>query len=197
MAKETYAYTVQRTGYKRALIRGRIVRSTLEKAVKAIQRKFKTAVTKQHMSLFLTLWNVEDETERFEQQYMTKKDFRKFRKPPKWRKALTRKAKYSSTFDPTPTAWFVALGKRGQIDLTKLAYEPTKQSLLRRKRKRLFGPFDDEAAAHAFIEKVKQRVERRETQFSQGRRYKGPMDTEEGRRDGNEESDEKGNEEGK
>jgi hypothetical protein len=71
--------------------------------------------------------------------------------------------------------WFVAVGKRGQIDLTKLAYEPTKQSLLRKKRRRLFGPFEDEAAAIAFKEKVIARIDerRKTTDFSQGRRYKG------------------------
>ena len=177
MANETFSYTVHRTGAKRALIRGRIRKSTLEKAIKALQRKIKKTVTKQKIPLFLRVWNIEDETERFERQYVTKKDFRLFRRPPKWRQALSRKAKYSSRFDPTPTAWFVALGKRGQIDLTKLAYEPAKQTLLRKKRKKVFGPFEDEAAARQFADKVKARLDARREQreFTQSRRYKGPM----------------------
>ena len=173
---ETYAYTVHRTGFKRALIRGRIRKATLEKAIKSLQRKIKPTVTKRKLAVFLRVWNMDDETERFEHQYATKKDFRLFRRPPKWRQALSRKAKYSSQYTPTPTAWFVAIGKRGQIDLTRLSYEPTKQSLLRRKRKRLFGPFEDEATAQQFIDKVKQRLDQRETQFTQKRRYKGPME---------------------
>jgi len=181
MANQTYSYTVHRTGAKRALVRGKIRKSTLEKAITALQRKIKKTVTKQKIPLFLRVWNLADETERFERQYVTKKDFRLFRRPPKWRQALSRKAKYSSQYDPTPTAWFVAIGKRGQIDLTKLAYTPEKQTLLRKKRKKVFGPFEDEAAASQFADKVRARLEERieRRSFSQRRRYKGSMTEEE------------------
>ena len=176
MAMETFRYTIHRVAVKKALKRGEIRKKTLLQAIKAIQRKIKKIVLKQHVPLVVKVWNAEDETEKFSKQYDTKADFRGTRKPAKWRQQLSRKAKYSRTFDPTPMLWFVAVGKRGQIDLTKLAYTPARQTLLKRKRKRLFGPFDSEEAAAMFKDKVMARLDQRETQFSQRRRYKGPME---------------------
>lgn len=173
MAKVVFRYTIHRTGVKKALKRGEIRKKKIEQAKKAIQRKIRKLVTKQHIPLYVKIWEAEDETNRFEKQYSEKADFRGTRKPPKWRQSLGRKAKYSATYDPTPTHWFVAIGKRGQVDLTKLAYEPAKQTLLRKKRKRVIGPFESEAAAIAFRDKVLQRMDQRETEFTQHRRYKG------------------------
>lgn len=178
MAKDTFRYTIHRVGVKKALKRGEIKKKVIVQAVKAIQRKIKKLVTKQHVPLYVKIWNVDDDTDRFEKQYDQKADFRGTRKRPQWRQELSRKVKHSRTFDPTPTLWFIAIGKRGQIDLTKLAYDPTKKSLLRKKRRRLFGPFESEAAAVAFKEKVMKKLEDRQTQFSQRRRYKGPMEEE-------------------
>lgn len=181
MAKEIFRYTIYRVGVKRALKRGEIRKKKLEQAVKAIQRKIKKIVIKQHVPLFVKIWNAEDETEHFEKQYDQRRDFKGGRKPPKWRQELSRKVRYSRTFDPTATKHiFVAVGKKGQIDLTWLSHEPTKQSLMRKKKKRLFGPFATEEAAQAFVTKVKQRIDEksRKTDFSQRRRYKGPMEDE-------------------
>lgn len=175
MAKEIFRYTIHRVAVKKALKRGEIRKKKLEQAIKAIQRKIKKIVVKQHVPLVVRIWNADDETENFTKQYDSRKDFKGGRKPPAWRRELSSKVKYSRKFSPEPMLWFVAVGKRGQIDLTKLAYEPTKQSLLRKKRRRLFGPFEDEAAATAFKEKVIARLDerRKTTDFSQGRRYKG------------------------
>ena len=180
MAMEKFRYTIHRVGVKKALKRGEIRKKKMVQAIKAIQRKIKKLVTKQHIPLFVKVWNAEDETEHFSKQYDTKADFRGLRKPAKWRQQLSRKAKYSRTFDPTPMHWFVAIGKRGQIDLTKLAYTPARQTLLKKKRKRLFGPFEDEMAATAFRDKIVARLDdrRKTTDFTQTRRYKGRMEGE-------------------
>jgi len=178
MAKDTFRYTIHRVGVKKALKRGEIRKKTMLQTIKAIQRKIKKLVTKQHIPLYVKIWNTEDDTDTFVKQYDTKADFRGTRKPAKWRQKLSRKAKYSRTFDPTPMLWFVAIGKRGQIDLTKLAYTPARQTLLKKKRKRLFGPFDTEDAAAAFRAKIMAKLDQRETQFSQSRRYKGRMEEE-------------------
>lgn len=181
MAKETFRYTIHRVGVKKALKRGEIKRRKLEQAVKAIQRKIKKIVIKQHVPLFIRVWNAEDDTERFEKQYDQRRDFKGGRKPPKWRQKLSARVAKSRTFSPEPKYWFVAIGKRGQIDITKISHEPTKQSLLRKKRRRLIGPFESEEAALAFKDKVVQRLDdqRKTTDFTQGRRYKGPMEEEE------------------
>lgn len=178
MAKDTFRYTIHRVAVKKALKRGEIKKKTILQAIKAIQRKIKKLVTKQHIPLYVKIWNTEDDTDTFAKQYDTKADFRGTRKPAKWRKALSRKARYSRTFDPTPMLWFVAIGKRRQIDLTKLAYTPARQTLLKKKRKRLFGPFENEAAAAAFRDKVIARIDEkaRTTDFTQSRRYKGRME---------------------
>jgi len=176
MAMDIFRYTIHRVGVRKALKRGEIRKKKLIQAVKAIQRKIKKIVTKQHIPLYVRIWNTEDDTDTFTKQYDTKVDFRGTRKPAKWRQQLSRKVRYSRTFDPTPTLWFVAIGKRGQIDVTKLAYTPARQTLLKKKRKRLFGPFDSEEAAIMFKSKIMERLDQRETQFSQRRRYKGPME---------------------
>jgi len=178
MAKDTFRYTIHRVGVKKALKRGEIRKKTMLQAIKAIQRNIKKIVTKQRIPLYVKVWNIEDETDTFTKQYDTKADFRGTRRPAKWRQALSRKARYSRTFDPTPMLWFVAVGKRGQIDLTKLAYTPARQTLLKKKRKRLFGPFETEEAAAAFKAKIMAKLDQRETQFSQSRRYKGRMEEE-------------------
>ena len=175
MAKDTFRYTIHRVGVKKALKRGEVKKKKIEQAIKAIQRKIRKLVLKQHIPLYVRVWNTEDDTDKFEKQYDQKADFRGFRRPPKWRQQLSRKAKYSRTFDPTPMSWFVAVGKRGQLDLTKLAYTPARQTLLKKKRKRLFGPFEDEATAAAFRDKILANLDeqRKTTDFTQHRRYKG------------------------
>jgi len=175
MAKEIFRYTIHRVGVKRALQKGEIRKKTLAQAVKALQRRIRKTVCKQHIQLYMKVWNAGDTTEKFAKQYDDKKDFRTFRKTPKWRAAISRKVKYSRTFSPEPKYWFVAVGKRGQIDLTKLSHDPTKKTLLKKKRKRLFGPFDDEAAAAAFRDRILQKLdERRKTvDVQQHRRYVG------------------------
>lgn len=175
MAKETFRYTIHRVGVKKVLKRGEIKKKKLEQVVRAIQRKIKKIVVKQHVPLFVRIWNAEDETERFEKQYDHRRDF-KSGKRPKWRRELSEKVKRSRKFDPSVKHIFVAVGKRGQFDLTWLSHVPTKQSLMRKKKKKLFGPFTDEASAQAFIDKVRARVDERQTEFSQRRRYKGPME---------------------
>ena len=178
MAKEIFRYAIYRVAVKKPLKRGEIRRKKLEQAVKAIQRKIKKIVVKQHVPLFVRIWNAEDETERFEKQYDQKKDFKGTRKPPKWRQKLSARVAKSRTFSPEPKYWFVAIGKRGQVDVTKLSHEPTKQSLLRKKRRRVIGPFESEEAAMVFKDKVLARLDeqRKTTDFSQQRRYKGPME---------------------
>lgn len=176
-ARPIFRYVIHRVGIRKPLMRGEVRKKKLEQAVKALQRKIRKHVTKQHVQLVLKVWEADDETNTFSKQYDDKKDFKTFRKVPKWRKTLSRKVKYGHQ-TIVPVHWYVALGKRGQIDITRLAYEPKKGTLLKRKRKRLFGPFEDETAAQAFKDKVMARITARAktTDFTQHRRWKGPID---------------------
>ena len=128
----------------------------------------------------MKVWGVTNPEETFTKQYDDKWDFKKstVRKPPKWRQELSRKAKFSRTFDPSPKMWFVQVAKKKQLILTQLAYDPAKKTLLRRKRKKMIGPFPDEASARDFITRVEEKREElfSKRDFKQGRRYKGPME---------------------
>lgn len=175
-ARPIFRYVIYRVGVKKPLQRGEIRKKRLEQAVKALQRRIKKTVTKQHIPLVVKVWNADDTTEHFAKQYDTKKDFKTFKRTPKWRRTLSRKIKYGHK-PIVPLHWFIAIGKKKQVDLTRLAYEPKKGTLLKRKRKRLFGPFESEAAALAFKEKIMaMREGQRQTQFTQHRRYKGPIE---------------------
>lgn len=177
-ARTIFRYVIHKVGIRKPLQRGEIRKKKLEQAIKALQRRIKKAVTKQHLQLMLKVWNTDDMTESFQKQYDNKRDFKTFKRTPKWRKTLSRKIKYGHK-DIIPLHWYVAIGKRGQIDLTRLAYEPKKGTLLKRKRKRLFGPFESEAAASTFRDKVVVMKEgERQTEFTQKRRYKGPLEEE-------------------
>lgn len=177
MARPIFRYVIHRVGVRKPLKRGEVRKRKIEQVVKSLQRKIKKHVVKQHIPMVLKVWEADDATNTFSKQYDTKADFKTFRKAPKWRQKLSRQVKYGKK-QITPMYWYVALGKKGQIDLTRLAYEPKKGTLLKRKRKRLFGPFENEAAAMAFRDKVMKRMEDRakQTDFSQKRRYKGPME---------------------
>lgn len=176
MANQVFRYAIHRVGIRKPLQRGEIRKKKLEQAVKALQRRIKKNVTKQKMQLQLTVWNADDNTEHFKKQYDDKHDFKTFKRVPKWRKELSHTAKYRRK-PIVPLHWFIAIGKKGQVDLTRLAYEPQKGTLLKRKRKRLFGPFESEEAANAFRDKIMARREgQRNTEFTQRRRYKGPME---------------------
>jgi len=176
-ARPIFRYVIHRVGVRKPLKRGEVRKKKIEQAVKMLQRKIRKHVTKQHIPMVLKVWEADDETNTFSKQYDTKADFKTFRKVPKWRKTLSRKVRYGHK-EIVPLHWYVAFGKRGQVDITKLAYEPKKGTLLKRKRKRLFGPFESEAAALAFKEKVMARLAARAktTEFTQHRRWKGPID---------------------
>jgi len=175
MATQVFRYVIHKVGIRKPLQRGEVRKKTLEQAIKTLQRRIKKAVTKQHMQLYMKVWNADDATEKFGKQYDDKKDFKTLRKPAKWRKTLSRKIKYGHKVI-TPMYWFVALGKKGQVDLTRLAYEPGKGTLLKRKRKRLYGPFQDEATAIAFRDKALAfREGQRNTEFKQHLRRSGPI----------------------
>lgn len=177
--KNIYRYTIHKVALRKGkpLKKGELRAKDITVIIKRIQRGIKKIVTKQKIPLLVRVYNIDDKRDKFSKQYDDKHDFKGLRKPAKWRKALSRKAKFSRTFDPSPTQWFVMVGKRKQLALTKLGYEPSKGTLLRRKRKRLIGPFQDEATAKAFIDRVEQKREEltKTTEFKQGRRYKGPM----------------------
>lgn len=174
MATQVFRYVIHKVGRRKPLQRGEIRKKTLEQAVKTLQRRFKKAVTKQKMQLYLKVWNADDATEKFGKQYDDKKDFKTLRKPAKWRKELSRKIKYGHK-PIVPMYWFVALGKKGQVDLTRLAYEPGKGTLLKRKRKRLYGPFESEEKAIAFRDQaLAHREGQRNTEFRQHLRRSGP-----------------------
>ena len=179
MARKTrtiFRYVIHKVGRRKPLQRGEIRKKKLEQAVKALQRRIKKTVTKQKMQLVLSVWNADDNTEKFQKQYDDKRDFKTFKRVPKWRKELSRKVRYGHK-PVVPLHWYIAIGKKGQVDLTRLAYEPQKGTLLKRKRKRLFGPFESEEAANAFRDKIMARREgQRNTEFTQTRRYKGPME---------------------
>lgn len=169
-----FRYVVHRVGVRKPLQRGEVRKKSLAHAVKTLQRRIKKTVVKMHMQLFMKVWNTEDASDKFGKQYDDKKDFKTFKKPAKWRKKLSRQIKYSKKVI-VPLYWFVALGKKGQVDLTRLAYEPKKGTLLKRKRKRLYGPFVDEAAAMAFRDKAEAlREGQRNTVFTQHLRRSGP-----------------------
>lgn len=178
MAMQIFRFTIHRVGIKKAMVRGEIRKRRLEQAVKSLQRKIKKDVIKGGVPVTLKVWNADDSTEKFSQQYDNKRDFKKLRKPSKWRRELSRKAKYSRSFSPEPKLWFIAVGKRKQVSLVRLAYDPAKKTLLGRKRKRFIGPFPDEQAAQTAIEKIEsgQWETMRKVDFSQRRRYKGPME---------------------
>lgn len=183
MAKPIFKYTISRVALKKGkpLKSGELRAKDLDQIVRKIQRKIKKFVTKKKIPLIVRVWNKANAEEKFEKQYDNKADFRTLRKPPKWRQELSRKAKFSRTFDPSPKKWFVVVGKKKQLVLTQLAYEPEKKTLLRRKRKKLIGPFPDEATAREFIQRVEERREElfSKTDFTQQRRYKGPMEMDE------------------
>ena len=187
-ARPIFRFTIHRVGVKKPLKRGEVRKKKLEQAVKTLQRKIRKHVTKQHIPMVLKVWEADDETNTFSKQYDTKHDFRTFKKVPKWRKTLSRKVRYGHK-TIVPVHWYVALGKRGQIDITKLAYEPKKGTLLKRKRKRLFGPFESEEAAIAFRDRAMQRIRDRAktTEFTQHRRWKGPIDEAPSESEGDEE----------
>lgn len=169
MAKEIYRYTIHRVGVKKALVRGEVRVKDLTAAIKKLQRKIRKDVVKRKIEVTLKIWQADEPRNRFERRYASRRDFKKMRlSRPKWRRELSRKAKYSRTFDPSPSMWFVAVGKRRQLSLTKLAYEPKIKTLLRRKRKKLFGPFDTEEQARQFLEQLERGVEshRKQTEFS-------------------------------
>jgi len=174
MATQVFRYVIHKVGRRKPLQRGEIRKKTLVLAVKALQRRIKKTVTKSHLQLYLKVWNADDSTEQFKKQYDDKRDFKTLRKPAKWRKTLSRKIKYGHK-PIVPLLWFIAIGKKGQVDLTRLAYEPKKGTLLKRKRKRLFGPFESEAAALAFKDKITaMRHAERDTEFKQHLRRSGP-----------------------
>jgi len=162
MAKAVFRYTIHRVGVSRALVKGTIRARSLNVVVKKLQRQIKKDVLKRHIPAAIKVWNVKDPLERFEGRFESRRDFKRSKKTrPKWRRELSRRVKYSSTFDPEPKVWFVAVGKRGQISLTKLAYEPAKKTLLRRKRKKMFGPFETEEKAQEFIRGLEEKIEER------------------------------------
>ena len=177
--KEIYRYTIHKVALRKGkpLKKGELRAKDISVIVKRIQRGIKKVVTKRHIPLLVYVYNVNDKKDSFRKQYDDKADFKGFRKPAKWRKALSRKAKFSRTFDPQPKQWFVQVAKKKQLILTQLAYEPAKGTLLRRKRKKMIGPFPDEAAAKSFIERVEQKREElyAPREYKQSRRYKGPM----------------------
>ncbi len=177
--KEIYRYTIHKVALRKGkpLKKGELRAKDISVIVKRIQRGIKKVVTKRHIPLLVYVYNINDKKDHFRKQYDDKHDFKSFRKPARWRKELSRKAKFSRTFDPQPKQWFVMVAKRKQLVLTQLAYEPAKMTLLRRKRKRLIGPFPDEAAAKSFIDRVEQKREELFSthEYKQSRRYKGPM----------------------
>lgn len=177
--KEIYRYTIHKVALRKGkpLKKGELRAKDITVIVKRIQRGIKKVVCKRHIPLLVYVYNINDKKDHFRKQYDDKHDFKGFRKPAKWRKALTRKAKFSRTFDPSPKQWFVQVAKKKQLILTQLAYEPAKGTLLRRKRKKMIGPFPDEAAAKNFIERVEQKREELYSprEYKQSRRYKGPM----------------------
>lgn len=177
--KQIYRYTIHKVGLRKGkpLKKGGLRAKDITVIVKRIQRGIKKVVVKRHVPLLVYVYNVNDKKDRFKKQYDDKHDFKGFRKPAKWRKELSKKAKKPS-FDPQPTQWFVHVAKRKQLVLTQLAYEPAKKTLLRRKRKRMIGPFPSEDAAKRFIDRVEQRREELYStrEYRQTRRYKGPME---------------------
>ncbi len=182
MAKPIYRYSISKVSLKKMppLKKGELQAKNLEQIVRKIQRAIKKFVTKKKISLIVKVWGVTNPEETFTKQYDDKWDFKKstVRKPPKWRQELSRKAKFSRTFDPSPKMWFVQVAKKKQLILTQLAYDPAKKTLLRRKRKKMIGPFPDEASARDFITRVEEKREElfSKRDFKQGRRYKGPME---------------------
>ena len=115
--KEIYRYTIHKVALRKGkpLKKGELRAKDITVIVKRIQRGIKKVVCKRHIPLLVYVYNINDKKDHFRKQYDDKHDFKGFRKPAKWRKALTRKAKFSRTFDPSPKQWFVQVAKKKQL----------------------------------------------------------------------------------
>lgn len=173
MELQNFQYAIYRVGYRKPLKRGNLRKGKIEDAILDIQHGIKRKVLEQNIPLYVRVWNAREPTKFIARQYDSKRSF-KYGKPlPDWRSELPRK---DVSEVKTPEYVFVVITTWGRLDLTWLEYEPTKHSLLARKRRYSLGPFPDEIQARAFIEKATARIQESNYVFTQRRRYSGPMD---------------------
>ena len=109
-----------------------------DRIIRRIQKVILSTVIRKQLPIIITVSKAGSRKVGFKRRYNSLVDFKRLRRLPKWRKLWKRRA---SLERPELRIWYVACKKEHPLCITRLPYEPRKETLLYRKRKKLRGPF--------------------------------------------------------